>query len=225
MSKRLTKKQWQRKKRIRTIISLIIVTLIGAVILTLICFMLGSLFERKTKLTNPVPVTEMYLTPNEYSRPQIPIKTVNGIVIHYTANPGTDAIANRNYFENLKDTKKTSASSHFIIGLDGSIVQCIPLDEVAYASNKRNVDTISIECCHPDKDGEFTKETYDSLIRLTAWLCGKYNLKKNDIIRHYDITGKDCPRYYVKHEDLWNQLKDDVFDYINNNAINRSVAK
>ena len=28
---------------------------------------------------------------NEYSRPQIALEKVNGIVIHYTANPGTTA--------------------------------------------------------------------------------------------------------------------------------------
>ncbi len=221
MAKRLTKKQWQRKKRIRIFIVIGILTLIGAVVLSLLCIMLGSLFGKRTKQTEAVPVKEMFLTPNEFSRSTEPLVKVKGVVIHYTANPGADAMANRNYFENLKDTGETSASSHFIVGLDGTIIQCIPLDEIAYASNKRNIDTISIECCHPGKDGKFTKETYDSLIKLTAWLCGKYNLKKDDIIRHYDVTGKDCPRYYVKHEDLWEQLKIDVFDYIELNAVNQ----
>ena len=41
------------------------------------------------------------LTPNEYSRPQIPISSVQYIAIHYTANPGATAMANRDYFENL----------------------------------------------------------------------------------------------------------------------------
>ena len=41
---------------------------------------------------------------NEYSRPGTALSQVNGIVIHYTANPGTTAEQNRSYFENLKDT-------------------------------------------------------------------------------------------------------------------------
>ena len=89
------------------------------------------------------------LTPNPNSRPQIPLRRLNGIVIHYTANPGSSAMQNRNYFEGLKDGG-TKASSHFIIGIDGEIVQCIPSSEIAYASNSRNDDTLSIECCHPD---------------------------------------------------------------------------
>ena len=94
----------------------------------------------------------------------------NGIVIHYTANPGTTAMQNRNYFEGLKDSRKTRASSHFIVGLKGEIVQCVPTWEIAYASNERNADTVSIETCHKTKDGTYTKETYESMVHLTAWL-------------------------------------------------------
>lgn len=56
---------------------------------------------------------------NEYSRPGTALSQVNGIVIHYTANPGTTAEQNRAIFENLKDTGETYASSHFVIGMDG----------------------------------------------------------------------------------------------------------
>ena len=155
------------------------------------------------------------LTYNDYSRPGITREEINGIVIHYTANPGSTAKQNRDYFEGLKDSKITKASSHFIVGLDGEIIQCIPTSELAYASNERNSDTIAIECCHPDETGEFTDATYDSLVELTAWLCGKFQLDTDDIIRHYDITGKACPLYYVEHEDQWEAFKDDVEEYIN----------
>jgi len=167
-----------------------------------------------TKKVGAVEVRELFLTPNEYSRPQTKLKKVNGIVIHYTANPGSTAENNRDYFEGLKDSQATYASSHYIIGIEGEIIQCIPLDEIAYASNKRNNDTISIECCHEDKTGAFTDKTRQSLVKLVAWLCGKYNLKENDIIRHYDVTGKCCPKYYVEHEEKWIQLKTEIFAYI-----------
>ena len=154
------------------------------------------------------------LTVNEYSRPGTPIDEVKGIVVHYTANPGTTAMQNRSYFEGLKDSHATSASSHFIIGMDGELVQCIPCNEVAYASNDRNNDTISIECCIPDDTGKFTDDTYDTLVHLIAWLCGRYGLTTEQVIRHYDITGKMCPKYYVEHEDEWDRLKRDVWQYI-----------
>ncbi len=150
------------------------------------------------------------LTPNEYSRPQTAIDTVNNIVIHYVGNPGSSAMDNRNYFESLKDSRERSASSHFVIGLEGEIVQCIPLSEVAYATKWRNSDTISIECCHPDADGKFNEYTYGSLVRLSAFLCMQFHIDPQGILRHYDVTEKLCPLYYVEHPDAWQQLKDDI---------------
>ncbi len=150
------------------------------------------------------------LTINEYSRPGISLDQVQGIVIHYTANPGSTAQENHDYFENLKDTHATKVSSHFVIGLNGEIIQCIPSSEISYASNDRNHDTLSIECCHPDETGEFNEETYNSLVSLSAFLCDKFQLSTDQIIRHYDITGKDCPKYYVEHEDSWKLLLTDI---------------
>ena len=161
------------------------------------------------------------LTINEYSRPALALEQVNGIVIHYTANPGTTAIQNRSYFENLAETHETNASSHFVIGLEGEIVQCIPCNEISYASNDRNFDTISIECCIEDETGKFNGNTYNSLIKLTTWLMGRYDLSSEDVIRHYDVTGKNCPKYYVEHEEAWDTFKDDLLNYIEENGIEK----
>ena len=150
------------------------------------------------------------LSQNPHSRPGFRTERIRGIVIHYTANPGSTAMQNRNYFEGLKDTGLTDASSHFIVGLEGEIVQCVPTNEVAYASNNRNSDTISIETCHWNEDGAYTEETYESMVQLTAWLCKKFDLTEEDIIRHYDIKGKICPKYFVEHEEAWEQFKQDV---------------
>ncbi len=147
---------------------------------------------------------------NAYSRPGINTDTITGIVIHYTANPGSTAQENRDYFNSLQYTQETEASSNFVIGLDGEIIQCVPTWEVAYASNERNMDTVSIECCHPDDSGAFTDETYRSLVQLTAWLCEKFDLTQDDVIRHYDVTGKICPKYFVDHEDEWTGFKANV---------------
>ena len=155
-------------------------------------------------------IQHKFLTVNPYSRSGLTLKRVNGVVVHYTANPGSSAINNRNYFESLKTTKKTKASSHFIIGINGEIIQCIPLNEISYASNNRNRDTISIECCHPDSTGRFTNATYQSLQKLVKALMITYSLDKNDIIRHYDVTGKEFPKYYVKYPQKWQEFLDSL---------------
>lgn len=147
---------------------------------------------------------------NEYSRPGIESDGITGVVIHYTANPGSTAQENRDYFQGLKDSQETSVSSNFVIGLEGEIIQCVPTWEVAYASNERNKDTISIECCHLDETGKFTEKTYQSMVQLTAWLCRKYNLTQEAVIRHYDVTGKNCPKYFVENETAWEYFKEDV---------------
>ena len=166
--------------------------------------------------------TEDFLTPNEYSRPGTELAQVNGIVVHYTANPGTTAEQNRSYFESLAETGETHASSHFIIGISGEIIQCIPCNEISYASNDRNSDTISVECCIPDESGKFTDETYQSLVELVAWLMGRYDLTTDDVIRHYDVTGKDCPKYFVENSNAWSDFKTDLLTYIDTYGIEKT---
>ena len=170
----------------------------------------GDISGTEPSLEGAPPIDVQLLTPNEYSRPQIKLQEIKGVVIHYLANPGSSAQDNRNYFENLKDTHTTKASSHFIIGLDGEIIQCIPTSEIAYTSNERNSDTVSIENCHPDETGEFTTATYNSLVELTGWLCWRSGLNSSDVIRHHDVTGKICPKYFVDNEDAWQQFLTDV---------------
>lgn len=140
------------------------------------------------------------------ARTGITLSDINNIVIHYVGNPGSSAQNNRDYF----NKSSTDVSSHFIIGLEGEIIQCLPLYEKSAASNNRNFDTISIEVCHPDQSGKFNNATYNSLLKLSAFLCNKLGLDENDIIRHYDITKKICPKYYVEHPTEWKNFKTDV---------------
>lgn len=220
----MTKRKKQQIRR--TVVLVIAAGIITAAVLGVVLSVTGYIYNRyfaknpviaydKIRVEQP-EITEDFLTVNTNSRPGTSLKRVKGIVIHYTANPGTGAKANRDYFESRKDQEDTTAnkvSSHFVVGLDGEIIQCIPLNEIAYASNDRNQDTISIECCHPGKNGRFNKKTYRSLVKLCAWLCSQYEIAdKTDIIRHYDVTGKLCPLYYVKHPSKWETLKSDIWN-------------
>lgn len=141
-------------------------------------------------------ITDALLTPNKYSRPQMPLKSVKKVVLHYVGNPKSSAMANRNYFENQKSGGRY-VSSHYIVGLEGEILRCVPENEVAYCSNQANTYSISIECCHPDATGKFTDATTDSAAELCAYLLKKYGLSVDDLIRHYDVTGKQCPLWFV----------------------------
>jgi N-acetylmuramoyl-L-alanine amidase len=167
-------------------------------------------------------IKQAILTQNKFSRPGTKLKTVCGIVLHWVANPKSTSANNRDYFENLKaqdsETKDARyASAHFIIGLQGEIIQCIPENEMAYhvgakeykypailyLGNYPNNSTIGIELCHEDWTGVFKTETIDSAHALIADLLKRHDLTTGDVYRHFDITGKDCPHYFVKNEAAW----------------------
>lgn len=229
------RKKSSRKKKPQNILKYIVLAVVIAIVVLAVCALGYGFFEMRIEQSGleidqqswsqqssegggqeqwqaegaPYIDVEL-LTPNSYSRPQIPIEQVNYIAIHYTANPGSTAMSNRNYFENLATTQENKVSSHFVVGLEGEVVQCIPTSEMSYATNSRNVDTISIECCHPDETGQFNDATYSSAVKLTAWLCTRFGLDTDQVIRHYDVTGKDCPKYYVENPDAWFRMKADI---------------
>ena len=157
---------------------------------------------------------------NPYSRPQLEMQPLQYISIHYVANPGSTARGNREYFQNLGDPNDPAyairkAGAHFVVGLEGEIIQCIPVYEGTYGMDKEhNYNTIHIECCHPDETGKFTETTIESLCKLASWLMQQYHLDSTHLIRHYDGTvGKPCPLYYVEHPDEWEALKQRIQNY------------
>lgn len=159
-------------------------------------------------VATPIPdwIDQQIIDVDGDSRRGVHLEGVRDIVIHYVGNPGSTAQQNRDYYAN----PASDVSSHFVIGLKGEIIQCIPLHEKSSASNHRNKDTISIEVCHPDESGKFTDAAYQSLVKLTAWLCEVCELDSDDVIRHYDVTGKQCPLYFVTNEDAWEQFLEDI---------------
>lgn len=170
--------------------------------------------DPESKCYVPKPeISEQLLTINDWSRPGEKIKELDYIVIHYLGNPKTTGQENRDYFESLKDLQNVSMSANYVVGLQGEIIHCVPDDEVAYASNRLNSYSISVENCHPDETGKFTNATYKSLVHLVAYLSEQYGIDREHIIRHHDVTGKDCPKYFVDHEDAWYRFLDDVFAY------------
>ena len=203
----LRRKRIQKRRRRRFLcIALVLALCIGGAIV----FMKHQNLQNAYEAEMPEWVTPAYISYHSTARTGDKLAAVRGIVIHYVGNPGSTAKGNRDYF----DTPTTGVSSHFIVGLDGEILQCLPLCEKSAASNQRNIDTISIETCHPDETGKFSDVTYASLVRLTAYLCDRFSLDTDDVIRHYDVTGKLCPLYYVEHEDAWEKLRADIGDAI-----------
>jgi N-acetylmuramoyl-L-alanine amidase CwlA len=168
-----------------------------------------------------VQIIDMLLT--NHNRPKRSLSKLKGIVVHWTANTsaGADARANRNYF----NTTSRSCSAHYIVD-DHEIVRCIPDNEVAFhvgatsytnfadsireGQNPNNL-LIGIEMC-VNSDGDWNK-TYFNTIDLIIDLFNKYNLTSDNLYRHYDITGKNCPAMMVDSS-AWNKFKQDIYNVI-----------
>jgi N-acetylmuramoyl-L-alanine amidase len=175
------------------------------------------------------------LTVNPFSRPGRKLSGVKALVIHWTGNAGSTALQNRNYFESLKnqppnDPSARYASAHFIAGLSGEVIQCIPGEETAYHAGAKtytpealgrlghypNNCTIGIELCHPKADGRFNAETARAAWELCALLCIQSGLDPvQDIWTHHAITGKYCPKRFVDHPEEFDNFKQGVAGAMN----------
>jgi len=143
------------------------------------------------------------------------------IVWHYTANDGDTDESNAKYFK----TANRKASAHYFVD-DDSVTISVPDTYVAWSvggsrySNYKttggaslyktavNANTLNIELCDTLKNGrhDVSARTLENAIQLTKELMEKYNIPLSNVIRHFDVTGKSCPAYYVDNN-LWNQVK------------------
>lgn len=165
-------------------------------------------------------IHEKLLTINPFSRPGRKLVGVRGVVVHWIGNPNGGAEQTVDYFESLSkqdpDKNPRYASAHYCVGHEGEIFQCIPDDEVAYHVGAREyVDGIlekfdttwpnncllGVEMSHVDWSGKFNQETWKSSASLVAHLLLKYDLPISTVVRHYDVTGKLCPKYFVDHQE------------------------
>lgn len=180
-----------------------------------------------------------YITVNEYSRPGRNIREVLGIVIHWTANPGASAKANRDFFENRKTGYGGYGSAHYIVDQSGLIIAAVPENEVAYhcgssqpdpksgkvytdearrrfgkyasENNSPNNCTIGIELCPTDNAGTFTRETIDAAVELCATICTRYGLTAAAITTHHDVVGwKNCPKLWTEKPEYLTAFKLEV---------------
>lgn len=138
--------------------------------------------------------------------------SIKYLVIHYTANDGDTDEANGKYFAN----NVVKSSAHYFVD-DDSITQSVPDNYVAYHCGAkkyyhsvcRNANSIGIEMCDTKKNGkhDVTEKTLSNTIELAKSLMKKYNIPLSNVIRHYDVTHKFCPAYFVNDQIAWQNFK------------------
>jgi len=174
-----------------------------------------------------------FISMNKYTRPSIKLKQVKKIVLHWTANPGASAENHQKYFNGTAIKSKTYASAHIFVDSKEAIC-IIPLDEVAYHANdhyERNANgevfrgvpelapnanklSLGIEMC-VEKDGSISQYTIQRTAKVIAELCKTYKLDENDIVRHYDVTHKPCPKPLVDDPEQFKQFRAQVGAILN----------
>lgn len=169
----------------------------------------------------PKPSVVFLPSPNQDFRPEgMPIDC---IVIHDTETPGVRSARRiANHFLN----PRSQVSAHYIIGKDGEIVQCVEDNRRAWHAGlsklgnrvKVNDFSIGIELVNAQTGTDpFTDAQYESLNRLVAHLVVKYQIPKDRIVGHKDITNRPDKRDPAVNFD-WNRFFSGVDSILGENA-------
>ena len=141
---------------------------------------------------------------------------VEFLVIHYTANDGDTGKANGKYFQGAN----RNASAHDFVD-DTSVTHSVPYNRVAYHCGTkkkyyhpkcRNANSIGIEICDTKRDGSYNMSpaTRANVIALVKKLMKEYNIPISNVVRHYDVTHKKCPAYFVNDTQAWIQFLNEL---------------
>ena len=147
-------------------------------------------------------IIDKLIPEGKYNRPG-KTSTPRKICVHYTGDAGASADRLALFFT---ANPYAETSSQYVVGIEGELLRCLPDSEQAYAATGNNKNVIHIEVCHPDKSGKFTEKSIAALAELVPYLMKKYNIDADNVVRHYDLTGKHCPLYYVDNA-RWAELK------------------
>ncbi len=131
-------------------------------------------------------------------------RAVKYIVMHYTGNSKDTAVANAKYFCN----NKLSSSAHYFVD-DSTIYQSVALKDRAwhcgastyYHDECRNANSIGIEMCCTAGNYKVSDTTIENAAYLAAAVAEYLGISADEvdtyIVRHYDVTHKDCPSQWV----------------------------
>ncbi len=139
--------------------------------------------------------------------------SIQYIVVHYTANNGDKAEGNGNYFAQ----PNRNASAHYFVD-ESNVVQSVKDTDTAWHCGAksykhpkcRNDNSIGVEMCsEKDDKGQYyiNEQTQNTAIKLIKVLMEKYNIPIENVLRHYDVTGKMCPEPFVRNQVQWLDFK------------------
>lgn len=150
---------------------------------------------------------------SETTRPNEKLKGVYKIVLHDAPLRNKSGIKNRNYINDLRFQDNIFCSYHYIIGLNGEIINLIPEKEISIHTGNIEFDfhSISIALCSYTLEN-FSNKTLVSLKILSKALLKKYNLDTNyDLIRCYDFINRRSPIIFVDNSYFYYDFKENIY--------------
>lgn len=138
---------------------------------------------------------------------------VEYLVLHYTANQGDTARGNLDFF--AREVTRTSA--HYFVDRN-EVCQSVPEGAAAYhvgGKNRKhprcvNDNSIGIELC--DSAFSVPRETEKRALELARDIIRRYHIPPENVLRHYDVTGKLCPLPWVRDPAGWRAFKKELED-------------
>ena len=130
------------------------------------------------------------------------------IVVHYTANSGDTAQNNLDYFSR----EATGTSAHYFVDENEVCQSVLDTDTAWHCGSEnpkhpycRNSNSIGIEMCNSlNRVPEATRARTAAFVRE---LMDKYGVPVENVLRHYDVTGKQCPAPWVDSPEEWIKFK------------------
>lgn len=185
-----------------------------------------------------LPVQELLSHPGNYGGKRT-ASQIRYLVLHYTGNDGDTARNNACYFRD----HLVKASAHYFVD-DQSVYRSVPDLRIAWAvGGKRypnahktgggtmygvitNTNSIHVELCDTRRDGAYgaTEETLSRGAALCRELMERYQIPLSRVYRHFDVTGKLCPRYLVRAS-AWAQFKARLEESMTQEEFNRHMAR
>ena len=141
------------------------------------------------------------LIPKGANNPERPIKP-DTIVIHYSGGPCVSA---GTLAQCLINNNADDVSANYCVD-EKSIICTIPPGYMSYGVLGHNEHIINIETCYKDPAGRFELDTIANLRRVVKKCMRDFGIPPENVVRHYDLTEKKCPWYYVDNPKEWTRL-------------------
>lgn len=160
---------------------------------------------------------------NPRTRPGVPLFDVKALVFHWTGVPNQsvrkvwefyatrdDGWGGAHYGIDAGETLRMVPENELVPGVGGKCLLSWLDGEPWHGYSRQNALTINIEMVPMNAEGEHHGYVLAQAIDLGRRIVERYGLGSEQVLRHYDVTGKVCPKWFVDHDGDWQAFKHEI---------------